>query len=37
MAQFGADMPLPKELFTGKDLPVIVISEKTGNIISISK
>ena len=37
VAQFGVDVPLAKELFTGKQLPVIVISEKTGNIISISK
>ena len=37
MAQFGIDMPLPKDLFTGKELPVIVFSEKTGNIVSITK
>jgi len=37
IAQFGIDMPLSKDLFTGKELPVIVVSEKTGNIVSISK
>ena len=37
IAQFGADVPLSKDLFTGKELPVIIISEKTGNIKSISK
>jgi hypothetical protein len=37
MAQFGIDMPLPKDLFTGTTLPVIVFDEKTGNIKSISK
>lgn len=37
MAQLGIDVPLPKSLFTGKELPKIVFSEKTGNIISISK
>ena len=29
MAQFGIDMPLPKDLFTGTTLPVIVFDEKT--------
>lgn len=37
VAQLGIDVPLPKSLFTGKQLPHIVFSEKTGNIISISK
>ena len=37
MAQFGIDVPLPKELFTGNELPKIKFSEKTGNVISISK
>ncbi len=37
MAQLGIDVSLPKSLFTDKELPVIVFSEKTGNIISISK
>ena len=37
VAQLGIDIPLPKSLFTGKKLPKIVFSEKTGNIISISK
>ena len=37
IAQFGVDVPLAKDLFTGSALPVIIFSEKTGNIISISK
>ena len=37
LAQFGIDVPLARELFTGKTLPVIRFNEKTGNIISISK
>ena len=37
IAQLGIDVPLAKDLFTGSTLPVIVISEKTGNIISISE
>jgi len=37
VAQFGVDVPLSKDLFTGKELPVIVLNEKTGNIESISK
>ena len=37
VAQFGVDVPLAKDLFTGATLPVIVFSEKTGNIISITK
>ena len=37
VAQLGADVPLSKDLFSGNDLPVIVFSEKTGNIVSISK
>ena len=37
IAQLGVDVPLAKDIFTGNELPVIVISEKTGNIVSISK
>ena len=37
MAQFGIDVPLPKELFTGAELPKIKFSEKTGGVISITK
>jgi len=37
LAQFGIDVPLAKDLFTGKTLPVIRFNEKTGNIVSISK
>lgn len=37
IAQLGIDVPLPKSLFTEEGLPVITVSEKTGNIISISK
>ena len=37
VAQAGVDVPLAKEVFTGKELPVIVFSPKTGNIVSISK
>ena len=37
IAQLGIDVPLSKDLFTGNQLPVIVFSEQTGNIVSISK
>ena len=37
IAQLGVDIPLVKDLFSGKPLPVIVFSEKTGNIQSITK
>jgi hypothetical protein len=37
IAQFGVDMPIPTNLFTAPELPSIIFSEKTGNIISISK
>lgn len=37
MAQFGIDVALPKELFTGAELPKIKFSEKTGGVISITK
>lgn len=37
VAQIGIDVPLPKSLFTGYELPKIIFSEKTGNVISISK
>ena len=37
VAQLGVDVPLPKDLFTGTPLPVIVFNEKTGGVISISK
>lgn len=36
IAQIGVNVPLPKELFKG-ELPKITFSEKTGNIVSISK
>ncbi|MBR6167115.1 MAG: DUF4831 family protein [Paludibacteraceae bacterium] len=36
VAQFGVDVPFAKDIFTGT-LPVIVFSEKTGNIQSITK
>jgi len=35
--QLGVDVALPKAWFMGAELPKIVFSEKTGNIISISK
>ena len=37
VAQLGVDVALPNSLFTGKELPQITFSEKTGNIISIAK
>lgn len=37
IAQFGMDVALPTSIFTGTELPSIIFSEKTGNIISISK
>ena len=37
VAQLGVDVALPKSWFTGKELPKIVFSEKTGNIVSVSK
>ena len=37
VAQFGVDVPLSQDLFTGATLPVIVFDEKTGNIKSITK
>ena len=37
VAQFGVDVALPKSMFTGKELPKITFSEKTGNIVTISK
>lgn len=37
VAQAGVDVPLPQNLFIGAELPKIVFSEKTGNVISISK
>lgn len=37
VAQLGVDVPLAKDLFTGSELPVIIFSDKTGNIVSISK
>ena len=37
VAQFGVDVALPKNMFTGNELPQIIISEKTGNIESITK
>lgn len=37
VAQLGVDVPLAKDLFSGNELPKIIFSEKTGNIVSISK
>ena len=37
VAQYGVDVALPMNLFTGKTLPKIVFCEKTGNIVSIAK
>ena len=37
VAQFGMDVPLPKDLFTGKELPKIKFSKRTGNVESITK
>ena len=37
VAQFGVDVALPKSLFTGKALPKITFSEKTGNIVTIAQ
>lgn len=37
IAQLGIDVPLSKDIFSGAALPIIVFSEKTGNIVSISK
>lgn len=37
IAQFGVDVPLSLDLFTGATLPVIHFDERTGNIKSISK
>lgn len=37
VAQLGVDVALPKSMFTGKELPKIIFSEKTGGVISISK
>ena len=37
VAQFGVDVPLSQDLFTGASLPSIVFDEKTGNIKSINK
>lgn len=37
VAQFGVDVPLPKDLFMGSELPKILFSERTGNVISITK
>lgn len=36
VAQYGVDVPLAKDLFTGSRLPVIVFYEKTGNVKSIN-
>ena len=36
VAQWGIDVALPKSLFIGKELPKIIFSEKTGNIVSIN-
>ena len=37
VAQLGIDVALPTKMFTGKALPKITFSEKTGNIVSISQ
>ena len=37
IAQFGVDVPLSLDLFTGATLPVIHFDERTGNIRSITK
>lgn len=37
VAQFGIDVPLPKDLFTDKELPKITFSEKTGKVIAITR
>lgn len=37
IAQLGVDVPLSGDLFSGKELPQIKFSEKTGNIESITK
>ena len=37
VAQLGIDVPLPQSLFSGKELPQIRFSEKTGNIVSVTK
>ena len=37
IAQLGIDVALPKSMFTGAELPKIIFSDKTGNIVSISK
>ena len=36
VAQWGIDVALPKSLFIGTELPKIIFSEKTGNIVSIN-
>lgn len=37
IAQFGIDVPLSRDLFTGSSLPIIRFNNRTGNIESISK
>ena len=37
IAQFGIDVPLSRDLFTGTTLPIIRFNTRTGNIESISK
>ena len=37
IAQLGIDVALPKSMFIGTELPKIIFSDKTGNIVSISK
>lgn len=37
IAQYGIDVPLARELFTGKTLPVIRMDTRTGNIVSIQQ
>ena len=35
IAQLGVAIPLAKQWFTGKDIPVIRLNPETGNILSI--
>lgn len=37
IAQLGVAIPMAKQLFTGKDIPVIRLNPETGNILSIEQ
>jgi len=37
IAQYGVDVPLARELFTGKTLPVIRFNTRTGNVAAIQQ